>query len=127
MEGIIESSASVCGRLLQMDIQDIIQAIQDKQIRITDHAFEEAEDDRSMKPFQQCPVCDGELVEKEVQKLLRGGNDTAVMKVAADVCLQCGERLYSEDTVRRFEDIKTKLQQGQTQEFVPLGQSFQVS
>jgi YgiT-type zinc finger domain-containing protein len=80
-----------------------------------------------MKPFQQCPICGGELVEKDVQKLRRGGKHTAVMKVEALVCLQCDKRLYSEETVRRFEDIKSKLQQGQTQEFVPLGQSFQVS
>lgn len=78
-----------------------------------------------MKSFQQCPI-GGELVE-EVQKLLRGGNHTAYMKVEALVCLQCGERLYSEETIRRFEVIKAKLQQGQTQELIPLGQSFQVS
>jgi YgiT-type zinc finger domain-containing protein len=47
-----------------------------------------------MKPFEKCPVCGGELVEKEVEKLLKGGVNTAVVRVAAEVCLQCGERLY---------------------------------
>jgi len=50
-------------------------------------------------------------VEKEVEKLLRGGANTAVMKVRADVCLHCGERLYSEETVRHFEEIRRKLEQ----------------
>ena len=56
-----------------------------------------------MKPFDKCPVCGGELVEKEVEKLLKGGIHTAVLKVHADVCLRCGERLYSAEIVSRFE------------------------
>jgi YgiT-type zinc finger domain-containing protein len=80
-----------------------------------------------MIPFNQCPVCGGELIEREVQKLLRGGNHTAVVKVQAEVCLSCGERLYSSATVRRFEDIKAKLARQETGDFVPMGQSFRVS
>ena len=53
-----------------------------------------------MMPFSQCPACGGELVEKEVEKLLRGGIHTAVMRVRAEVCLRCGERLYPPETVR---------------------------
>ena len=78
-----------------------------------------------MTPFESCPVCGGELVEKEVEKLLRGGIHTAVCKVRAEVCLHCGERLYSEEVVRRFEDIRKKLERQETAEFEPLGQSFQ--
>jgi len=80
-----------------------------------------------MNAFQQGPSCDSELVEKDVQKLLRGGLHTAVLRVKAEVCLECGERLYSEETVRRFEDIRQKLKNRQTEEFIPLRQSFQVS
>jgi YgiT-type zinc finger domain-containing protein len=80
-----------------------------------------------MMPFNQCPVCGGELVEKEVQKLLRGGNHTAAVRVRAEVCLNCGERLYSQDVVRRFEEIRAKLARHETGEFVVMGQSFQVS
>jgi len=79
-----------------------------------------------MNPFEKCPVCGGELVEKEVEKLLRGGANTAVMKVRADVCLHCGERLYSEETVRHFEEIRRKLEQDDVSTFRRLGQSFQV-
>lgn len=79
-----------------------------------------------MKPFEKCPVCGGELVEKEVEKLLKGGVHTAVLKVRADVCLRCGERLYSAETVRRFEQIRQKLERQEVAEFHPLGQTFQV-
>ena len=79
-----------------------------------------------MMPFEKCPVCGGELVEKEVEKLLRGGVHTAVLKVRGEVCLRCGERLYSAETVRRFEQIRQKLERQEVEGFQPLGQTFQV-
>jgi YgiT-type zinc finger domain-containing protein len=80
-----------------------------------------------MQPFEKCPICSGELVEKEVEKILRGGMNTAVLRVRAEVCLRCGERLYSQDTVRRFEQIRVKLERQETTEFQPLGLSFQIA
>ena len=80
-----------------------------------------------MKPFDKCPVCAGQLVEKEIDKLLRGGINTAVLKIKAQVCLGCGERLYSQDTVRRFEEIRAKLERQETGEFQPMGISFEVT
>ena len=80
-----------------------------------------------MKAFERCPVCGGELVEKEVEKLLRGGVDTATVRVSAEVCLSCGERIYSQEDVRRFERIRAKLQRRETDEFRPLGKSFEVA
>ena len=44
----------------------------------------------------------------------------------AEVCLDCGERLYSKQTVSRFEQIRKKLANHQVEEFDPLGQSFQI-
>lgn len=79
-----------------------------------------------MLPFEKCPVCGGELVEKEVEKVLQGGVHTAIMKVQAEVCLHCGERLYSQETVRRFEQIRSQLERQDTAEFQPVGLSFQV-
>ena len=80
-----------------------------------------------MKPFDKCPVCGGEVVERDVEKLLRGGVHTAAVRVHAEVCLRCGERLYAEETIRRFETIRGKLETNQTADFEPLGQSFQVA
>ncbi len=79
-----------------------------------------------MLPFEKCPVCGGEIVEKEVEKLLRGGNHTAVVTVPAEVCLRCGERLYSKETISQFEQIRAKLMRHQVAEFQLVGQSFLV-
>jgi hypothetical protein len=45
------------------------------------------------------------------------------------VCLKLrgrGERLYSQETVRRFEEIRAKLKRQETAEFKPMGLSFEV-
>ncbi|MCP5053329.1 MAG: YgiT-type zinc finger protein [bacterium] len=77
-----------------------------------------------MMPFDKCPICGGEMVNKKVEKILRGGNDTAVVQVEAEVCLHCGERLYSPDVIQRFEQIRYKLTHHQTKEFTAMGQAF---
>ena len=61
------------------------------------------------KTFGACPLCGGLLAEKDVEKVLRGGGDMAVLRVRAEVCQRCGERLYSEETVRKFEEVRGKL------------------
>jgi YgiT-type zinc finger domain-containing protein len=80
-----------------------------------------------MIPFNKCPVCGGEMVAKRVEKLLRGGVNTATLEVWAEVCLHCGERLYSQETVRQFEQIRAKLERGTVEEFQPVGVSFKVA
>jgi YgiT-type zinc finger domain-containing protein len=80
-----------------------------------------------MEPFDKCPVCGGELVTKEVEKLLRGGGNTATLRVTADVCLSCGERLYSQDTIQKFEEIRAKLERQETDNFELIGKSFRVA
>lgn len=79
-----------------------------------------------MKPFDKCPVCGGELLTKQVEKLLRGGGNTVSVKVTAEVCLHCGERLYTEDVVKTFEEIRGKLQKQDFSHLKTLGQSFTV-
>ena len=79
-----------------------------------------------MKPFEKCPVCGGELENKQVQKLLKGGGHMVSMKVTAEVCLHCGERLYAEDVVRSFEEIRGKPRKQEFSHFKTLGQSFTV-
>ena len=76
--------------------------------------------------FEKCPVCGGELIEKNVEKILRGGQHTAILQVKAEVCLNCGERLYPKETVKYFEQIREKLANQDVSEFQPVGQSFRV-
>ncbi len=81
-----------------------------------------------MIPFEKCPVCSGDMVEKAVEKLLRGGNNTASVKTKAEVCLKCGERLYSKETVSRFEEIRQKLDRagaGKVEGLKPMGHSYE--
>lgn len=80
-----------------------------------------------MIPFEKCPTCGGEVVGKDVEKLLRGGVNTAAVKVPAEVCLQCGERLYDQEAVRCFERIRDRLQRDDVAGFSPMGQSYQVT
>jgi len=79
-----------------------------------------------MKPFENCPVCGGDLENRLVEKLLRGGGNTVSIKVYAEVCHRCGERLYSEDAVKSFEEIRGKLRRQEFTYFKILGQSFTV-
>ena len=84
------------------------------------------EETKTMTPFEKCPVCGGEVIERTVQKLLRGGRHTASITVPAEICLHCGERLYSAEIVRKFEEIRNKLERQETNEFQPIGQAFEV-
>ena len=72
-------------------------------------------------------MCGGDLVRKQVEKLLRGGNHTVAINVTAEVCTHCGERLYSSDTVRRFEQIREKITRGDLDDFELIGQTFQAA
>ena len=79
-----------------------------------------------MKYVKKCPSCDGHVIEKEVTEVLSGGINTAFIKVKVGVCMHCGERLYSPDLVKRFEEIESKLERKETNDFHAVGKSFQV-
>ena len=80
-----------------------------------------------MTLFPECPLCGGEMVEKEVEKLLKGGVNMASCLVNAEVCLHCGERLYAVETIQKFEEIIGKLEKQETEEFNLMGRSFRVA
>jgi YgiT-type zinc finger domain-containing protein len=80
-----------------------------------------------MKLLEKCPVCGGELVEKEVQKVLKGGSNTAILKVKAEVCQHCGERLYPPETAAHFEKIREKLSTEDVGDFEPIGRTYKVA
>jgi YgiT-type zinc finger domain-containing protein len=75
--------------------------------------------------FEVCPVCGGELEKKELEEIVRGGYDTATLKVEALVCLRCGEIIYHERTVRTFEEIRRKLRRGDTDDMTLVGSSYE--
>jgi YgiT-type zinc finger domain-containing protein len=79
-----------------------------------------------MKYIEKCPRCAGAVVEKEVTEVLYGGVNTAFLQVKIGICLLCGERLYTPEMVRQFEQIEAKLQKQETADFQAVGQSFEV-
>jgi len=79
-----------------------------------------------MALVDKCPLCGSELVVEEVEKLLKGGKDVALVKVPAGVCKKCGEIVYEAETVKRFQEIREKLKKGQVAQFTPLGNSYKV-
>ena len=79
-----------------------------------------------MIPFNTCPVCNGEVVAKQTEKLLRGGVNFAAVIVSAEICLRCGEPLYSPETLRLFEQVRRKLSAQDVEGFEPLGRSFRI-
>jgi len=76
---------------------------------------------------QKCPTCQGELETKQIEKMLKGGNNTAIIHVEAEVCSKCGEKLYKPDVVSQFTQIRAKLRNQQTEDFQVIGQSFRIS
>jgi YgiT-type zinc finger domain-containing protein len=79
------------------------------------------------KGFETCPVCEGDLKTKNVEKLLRGGENTAIVEVEADVCLRCGERLYGQDVVEKFEDIRDRLENGDVEDMKLMGNVYRAA
>ena len=67
-----------------------------------------------MMPLDKCPVCGGEVVKREVKKIVRGGNLTEILETQSEVCLRCGERFYAPETIKRFKEIRAKLEDNET-------------
>lgn len=65
-----------------------------------------------------CPMCCGQTVEKKVTRVISGGGHTATLEVQAEVCLDCGEKLYPANMVRRFQEIKAKLERQELGDFI---------
>lgn len=75
----------------------------------------------------KCPRCGfDDVVKKNVDRVLRGGNDAAVVNVPAKVCLHCGEEVYTAETFYRFGAIRKMLDRGQVEEFQVVGRYFRV-
>jgi YgiT-type zinc finger domain-containing protein len=81
----------------------------------------------AMLPFPKCPICGGEVVLKSVEKIVRGGDHTAILPLEAEVCLHCGERLYSAAQARSFEQVRDKLERQDLDDLRAVGRTFRVA
>jgi hypothetical protein len=50
----------------------------------------------------------------------------ALVERVSEICLRCGESFYSQETIQRFEEIRRKLEQEETEGFEAIGQLFHV-
>ncbi len=58
----------------------------------------------------RCPLCGGKTEEKEVEVEERIHGKMHIIKgVKAEVCTQCGERMYSENELRCIEKIRDEI------------------
>jgi len=76
------------------------------------------------KYVSRCPICGGEVVRKEVKKVVRGGDDVAILEVEAVVCLKCGERIYTKETQEKFQQIRGRLKSGSTKTLKRIGNTY---
>ncbi|MGB2799674.1 MAG: YgiT-type zinc finger protein [Dehalococcoidia bacterium] len=55
----------------------------------------------------KCPICGGETREDIVEVQVMISEEPYIIQgIKAEVCVQCGERLYSLDEVRRIEELR---------------------
>jgi YgiT-type zinc finger domain-containing protein len=71
-----------------------------------------------------CPNCGGEIIEKKVEKIVKGGCNTAIITIEAGTCTKCGERYYTKETHEKMQKIRKELEKGATIEFHIIGHTY---
>lgn len=72
--------------------------------------------------LSRCARCGAtDLEDREIEKLVRRGDDVAAVRVRATICRHCGERYFSNDTIRALERIHRDLSEGKVTDFRTLG------
>ena len=71
-----------------------------------------------------CPNCGGEVIEKKVEKLIKGGCNAAVLTIEAGVCTKCGERYYTKGTHEKMQKIRKELERGFTKDLRLIGHTY---
>lgn len=66
------------------------------------------------------------MIHKTVKEIVQGGGNTAIVAVEAEVCLHCGERLFTPETIAYFETISARLEKKETQGFQKVGAAYSV-
>ncbi|HEX8112016.1 MAG TPA: YgiT-type zinc finger protein [Kofleriaceae bacterium] len=69
-----------------------------------------------------CARCGSDdLEDKEVEKLIRGGDDVAALRGPATVCHHCGERYPPVEAIRALEQARRDLAEGKLARFRTVG------
>ena len=72
--------------------------------------------------LSKCARCGSkDLENREVEKLVRGGDDVAALRVRGTVCHRCGERYFSNEVVQILDKARRNLEGGKLGGFRALG------
>jgi len=59
----------------------------------------------------KCVICNSPHIEmKKVEEEIRSGSNILVVPMEVLVCLNCGERYYDKKTMKKIEEMRSKLQ-----------------
>lgn len=72
--------------------------------------------------LSRCVRCGStDLDDREIEELVRAGDDVAALRVLATVCHRCGEQYFSQGVIERIEEVRRKLDAGDVDGFRVLG------
>ena len=60
----------------------------------------------------KCVICKSSDIQKKmIEEEIKSGMDIILVSVEVLVCMNCGERYYDRKTMRKIEDIRSRLKQ----------------
>jgi len=60
----------------------------------------------------KCVICkSSDIQRKMIEEEIKSGMDIVLVSVDVLVCMNCGERYYDRNTMRRIEDVRSRLKQ----------------
>ena len=78
-----------------------------------------------MNHSERCPLCAGSVEpDRDVERIVREGDDVAVVRVRADVCGDCGEMLLHPGMADRLIEAKAALRRGVPTGAVVIGRVY---
>jgi len=60
----------------------------------------------------KCVICKGsDIQNKMIEEEIKSGRDIVLVALDVLVCMNCGERYYDRNTMRKIEDVRSRLKQ----------------
>ena len=60
----------------------------------------------------KCVICkSSDIQNKMIEEEIKSGRDIVLVSLDVPVCMNCGERYYDRNTMRKIEDVRSRLKQ----------------
>jgi YgiT-type zinc finger domain-containing protein len=60
----------------------------------------------------KCVICkSSDIQNKMIEEEIKSGKDIVLLPLNVLVCMNCGERYYDRNTMRKIEDVRSRLKQ----------------